>query len=341
MKKRNVSLDILKIIVTIGIIIVHYINKKFGGALTTQIPLNQNIIKTLYGLFLCSVNTFVLISGYYLIDDDKIKVRKIIDIIIMILFYGTLIYVFALIGGIIPGGKSSLQTLFKSITNVWFINIYLAMYILHPYFNKLLKSLNKKQHMNLIIILIFFFSIWPSLSYLMPKWFTIVMVKDYGYGIINFSILYSISAYIKLYKDEYRAGIFSILIAIAMLVITAVTRVYNYNYFPIIYMSVLIFILFKNITIKKPKKIIYYLSSCSLAVYLIHAHTATVKWMYQSLFKSTLYLKSNYLILHLFLTCIIIFVCCVIIELIRRLLFKYTVDKLLDKSKKINKVCKF
>lgn len=341
MKKRNLSLDLLKIISIFSIIIIHYINRNYGGAFNTTLQLNYNIISVLAAVFICSVNIFVLISGYYLIDDNKIKVRKIIDFISMIIFYGIIIYIASLIIGIISFDKDGIQLLFKSITNMWFINIYLVMYILHPYFNKLIKSINKKQHMYLIIILIFFFCIWPSLSYLKPNWFTLVMVKDYGYGIINFFMLYSISSYIKIYYDDYKITILPILIGVSMLIITAFTKCYIYNYFPIIYMSLLIFIIFKNIKINKYSKIIYMLSSCSLAVYLIHANPITVKWMYQTLLNSNKYCNSNNLIFHMFLSSILIFIFCVIIELLRRVLFKHTIDRLFDKSKKLNKVYKF
>lgn len=148
MKKesRNLAFDLLKVLSIIGIIILHYNNKGFGGGLNnpSTSDFNKYVYNIMEAFMIIGPNLFVLISGYYLCKNDKVKVRKILDFIIMLIFYGVLIYVLAVIFKITNFSKYSLRELYNSIINHWFIDIYIVMYILHPYFNKIIN--NKKKN---------------------------------------------------------------------------------------------------------------------------------------------------------------------------------------------------
>ena len=68
----------------------------------------------------------------------------------------------------------------------WFIAQYLALYMLYPFINCLLKNIDKKQHQTLIFILLLFLSIYAS-----------VYFANNGFSISWFILLYIIGAYIK------------------------------------------------------------------------------------------------------------------------------------------------
>ena len=81
--KRNYSLDLLKIVSIIFVIILHYNNGKMGGLLANTQPGTSNyfIARFTEILTIIACNLFVLISGYFLCKSNKIKIRKIVDIV--------------------------------------------------------------------------------------------------------------------------------------------------------------------------------------------------------------------------------------------------------------------
>ena len=79
--------------------------------------------------------------------------------------------------------------------------------------------------------------------------------------------------------------------------------------------------------------ILKYLASFSLSTYIIHENSFIIRWIYRTVFRSDYYSTTSYFIINMFITIVSIFVICMIIEIIRRWIFKYTIDKLLLKSK--------
>ena len=142
-----------------------------------------------------SVNIFIIITGYFMINKEFIKLSKVIQLIFITIFYGIAIYLILLLTNISNISIDSLLTFVKSITDSWFITTYVILFLCIPFINKLIKNLSKKSYRNLLIILIFFFSVWPSI-------WTFITVNDGGYGIINFLLMYLIGGYLKLYCNE-------------------------------------------------------------------------------------------------------------------------------------------
>ena len=67
--KRNVSLDLLRIIAMIMIVTLHVLGKGNGFAITD--PVIRMFSWTLESLCIVSVNLYVLISGYFLLDSNN------------------------------------------------------------------------------------------------------------------------------------------------------------------------------------------------------------------------------------------------------------------------------
>lgn len=336
-KERNMSLDLLKICSIIGVIILHYNNTKFGGLLSNPLTSNKNILigNIMEAITIISPNLFILISGYFLCKDNKIKIRKIVEIVMICIFYGISIFAIAVSFGLIKLDLSSIKILLKTICGHWFIDIYIILYILHPFINKLINNLNKKQNLYLIYIVFFFFSILPS-------FFTDITVKDGGYGIINFILLYLIAAYIRNYHDDYKINnrfLFTLfMITLSMGILGKdYGKIYNYNFAGVIFNSLIVFLIFKKYSFRK-SKIITTISSCSLATMLIHGHYNIETWMYQVLFNSKAYWNSKYMIIHMIVSCIIIFIICITIEVVRKKIFKHSIDLLLERIKIANRI---
>ena len=72
-KIRNTNIEILRILSILGVIILHYNNENMGGALayTSDLALNKFILLFFECLSICSVNLFVLITGYFMCHNNN------------------------------------------------------------------------------------------------------------------------------------------------------------------------------------------------------------------------------------------------------------------------------
>lgn len=72
-KIRNSNIELLRILTAMGIMILHYNNTTMGRGLTLaeNYSINQMLLILLESLFICGVNLFVLISGYFLSTSNR------------------------------------------------------------------------------------------------------------------------------------------------------------------------------------------------------------------------------------------------------------------------------
>ena len=222
MEKRESKFELLRIILILMVIGLHYFNGSMGGLLSNvdKFSVNYYLANFIESAFIIAVNVFIIITGYFMINKNEISVKKVYHLLSICIFYGIVIFVILLAIGKIQLNLSSIKNLIYTIDNRWFIVIYCILYLLIPFINKLLKSISKKQFQMLLGILIFFFSIWPT-------FFTNITVNDNGYGIINFIILYLIGGYIKLYKDDKKYSSISYIIYIVCTIITTFISIYK------------------------------------------------------------------------------------------------------------------
>lgn len=75
-KERNSNIELLRIVLALAVIILHYNNSDIGGALSVSRGMNYNLLVILESFSICAVNTFVLISGYYLCNSGKRETVK-------------------------------------------------------------------------------------------------------------------------------------------------------------------------------------------------------------------------------------------------------------------------
>ena len=131
--KRNIGLDILKIIAMIMIVFLHVLAK---GRFISDIY-NIELYRIAYIfeiLFIIAVNCYVLITGYFQID-AKFKIKKVINIWTKVVFYSITIYFFILLFGQKEFNiKDGIKVIFPILTNeYWFVNCYILLYIFSPF----------------------------------------------------------------------------------------------------------------------------------------------------------------------------------------------------------------
>ena len=342
---RNSAFEILRIIAIIFIIAHHF---SVHGAFDFSelgnsflITFNRTWTDLLLQLGKVGVNLFVLISGYFLIDNNKFKSKKIISIILMMFIFSISL---GLIFFFVEKKEFSISLLHSMIfpfgDNLWwFMTSYLVLYILSPLINRGIKAMNKKMHLILIIILLIIWSLLPTFLY-----------ENYGYSIFGWFItLYLIASYIKLYDINLKmkpwlgiilsVGIFLIWFAIRNVLHAYINpdkdilrRIIGWfalddmNNFVQIISVITFFLSFKGIKMKEIKPI-NYIASFTLGIYLFHDHIDMRKFLWITLFKNASFAASPLLILYSIGIILLVF----LMGLAVAIIYKYSIGLLIDK----------
>ncbi len=340
-EERQSNIELLRIILIMFILALHYLNGTYGGALNikniSNAENNYYIVRILESLFIVAVNCFILITGYFSYKQTKIKVKKVIDLLIIVCFYNVLIYIISIITKITAFNKETFQTFLATFYKggMWFIDIYIILYLLIPFINIVINKLSKKNMKILILILFIAFSLYPT-------FLANTTINDAGYGIVSFIMLYLIGAYINKYNANNKNIFIYLLIYIIMAGCTyyesindiLVSGPFDYNSIFNIIGSVSLFLVFTKFNFKS--KLINSISKHTLSIYIIHANDFIIKYVYRNLLKTNLFWKSDFLILHLLVSICIIFIICLLIDIIREFVFKRTISKFIQNKKFYN-----
>lgn len=330
---RNSKVELLRIIAMMGIVLVHYLNGRMGGALSNiNDGYNYYLIHFFESLGILSVNIFVIITSYYSTNEYKIKFRKIINLYSLMVLYALVLFIVTIILGEKMFSLKELLLVFVPFIDGrrWFVETYIIFMLIIPFLNKMLSNLNKFSMFTLTVILLLLFSVWPT-------FLTNAPILDNGYGITNFITLFVVTYYLKKYciaqKKIILLNIFIVsVIAIFVMSLISSGRSWAYcNLFNIVG-SVSIFQLFIN---SKPMdvKCINVISSTTFGVFLLHSDFNCWDLYYHKIMRCEHYYESNYLILHMILCVIASFFVFSIIEYLRQQLHKKTIKNTLMSQK--------
>ena len=344
-KKRENNLDFLRILCMIMILILHYLGK--GGLLE-----KENVGSTYFAIYymieslaMVSVNCYVLISGYFLVKSD-FKIKKFFKLWGEVIFYSITIYLMLLLFGLKEFNiKDLIKSCFPVLTKqYWFVNTYLAMYLLSPFINKLIYTLNRKEYKQLLLIII---SIFSAMSILPLR---CLLDTTGGYGIIWFICLYLIAGYVRIFiqdeniikhKSKFLIIYFlsAILTTLAILILQPISntignKLLKYNMPLVLVESMAIFMYFKCINIKNKyiNKMIMFMAPLTFGVYLIHEQPVFSTILYKDILHTEICYHNTYGILIVLCSSIIMFLACILIEYIRIKIMSF-----LKERKKLNK----
>lgn len=289
------------------------------------------------------VNLFVLISGYFLVTTKSIKISKVLIFWLQIFFYSVVIYaVFCITGSNHFNLKNLIENLFPlTYSKWWFATSYFVLLIFSPYINIILRSFSKKQYLCFISLLVGIFCVILSLSQ------QIYLCDD----IIWFVVLYCVAGYIRLYEKDIRSisKIIKLLIIISTLLLFIVvflsdskkaftiksfsitTILYDMVSIPIFMISIVIFMAFLKIKIPN-NRFINIVSSATFGVYLIHDSDYIRPFIWETVFKNNTFADSNIMIPYSVFVILMVFVCCTIIELLRKYLIEKNYMPLVNKA---------
>lgn len=287
---RNSSIELLRIISMLGVVILHYNNPEIGGGFrsVTDGSINQIYLYITESCFVGAVNLFILISAYYLSVSNKRRISKVVELILQVIVFN-----FAgFLGGIVLLDKPfTIERFAVNFLPVnYFVVLYITLYVLSPFINKLVDNLNRNSFGKLILLATILFSIWTiAVDYLENITNTIfeglstigAYGSQYGYTIVNFILVYLIGAYIRRYgiKIEKRMLLILGLLSIALLSWMALAEhrhglptiaTWNYNHPLVIFLPVVVLLLFLNYDFNN--KCINELAKASFTCFLFHGH---------------------------------------------------------------------
>ena len=366
--QRNQSIELLRTLSMFSIVIIHFythglFKEPNNYGINFTIFNTQSVVRLINYLFseyihaiVCvSVNCYVFITGYFLIE-KKFKIKRIINTWFTTLFYSVIVSIFLFFTKISPINITDIvKSLFPITFNqYWFVTNYIGLIALSPFINILCKQITKQQLQFLLVI-----------SFLMNMTIFIIFpwAKSFGNNSMSLSwfiCLYLTSAYLRLYgvNGDYkfylkRAIALSAIIFIYTMALEFVSYYYHsntlyhwgYAYNSLeFFLSILVFIIFLKFrfTSNSVSNFLIKISPYTFGVYLIHdnCHVRNILW---NRFDWNHLLNSEFFILQMIVITLIIFGICIGIDYGRERFFRILrISDLLDViSKRMEKYIPF
>lgn len=315
----------------------------FSSVIASKSLVLSNIFLLIFGAWgKIGINCFVLITGYFMCKSD-ITGKKYFKLLFEVMLYKILIFLVFLLCGKESLTLTSLLNTFLPTTSVssGFTDCFLIFYLLIPFINLLINQLNKKKHLTLTAILLFTYSLMGTVP-----WFTV----NLNY-ISWFFVLYLIASYIRMYPESLPQKklfwgvtlLVSIVISVLSILVIysgkAVIINYNDPYYFLsdsykilaVTTSVSAFVFFKNL--KLPYcKFINTVGATTYGILLIHSSSDTMrKWLWGDILKNNSYYGSSKIYLHAFISVVLVFAVCSLIDFIRIKAIEGPALKLFDK----------
>lgn len=201
-KKRNSSIELLRIIAAMSVVIVHYnwniaFREEVGGE-------NQILLHFADSLAIPAVDIFMVISGFFSCMSYKRTIGKPFNLLFQVIFWHILFYII----GCIQGSRVlCLHDLFFSfIYPDYFVTLYVVVYVFSPYINLLIDRLTIRDFRFFLFFCILVFSVWAFSVDVILRDFTTNLNNASPVGIggghggcsfVNFCLAYLIGAYIR------------------------------------------------------------------------------------------------------------------------------------------------
>lgn len=291
-KGRESNIELLRILSILGVIILHYNNETIGGGLqyVAKNSTNYYILMLLESCAICAVDLFMLISGYFSCSRKSTTLKKPLALITQVIFFS---FSRTILSGTVKKTLTIRSAILSLVPANYFVILYITVYLLSPYLNLLYERITK----NFIYLILFLFSIYPTIVEVFSQitgigWVGLSTIGAYGsqwgYQIVNFILMYFLGMYIRKNIDQImriNIGLLSLSLCGIILLITVWSCIsemagYSRN-IAWIYCNPLVvleatafFILFLKIQLGC-NKLINQLSAACFTVFLTHGYLIT------------------------------------------------------------------
>lgn len=360
-KKRNSSIELLRIICMLLIVAHHYSYYSGFPDISYENFNVQSVFTQLFGAFgqfSCAV--FAVISGYYISAQDfdtseqvYKHYKKVIPMIAQFMFYSIgIMLVLGCINRIDFTSENIIQSCLPVIYGNWYVRYYILFFLFVPFLNIMTSKLSEKMFTALVVMS---FVIWAVVPYFVKGTFYF-SCEDF------FLVMYFIGAYLRRYMEKRLSTriiiigfVISILAYIATIVLydlygyyqmndeyfTTAQSVMKYNQPLTAVAAVFTFLLFNRVSFYN--YFINGLAASVMGVYLIHDNNLLKYAIWRDIFPDFNFAGSIYI--HAILKVLLVFIVCIAIDMIRsrtigRFVYGYYskgLDKLYEKISIKNK----
>lgn len=206
-----------------------------------------------------------------------------------------------------------------------FGSAYLAFFLFIPFLNILIKGMNKKQHLTLIVLCLGVYTVLATLK--------IRVVFNY---VTWFSVIYIIGAYLRIYPEKWftnnRVWGLSLLVSLLLSWCSVLAGLWVFIHFgknlcyhfvadsnkPLaVTTAICAFMYFKNLHLGH-NKAINKIAASAYGVLLIHANSDTMRqWLWRDTLHNVNYIDSGFLFLHAICSVVGIYILCTVIDMLR------------------------
>lgn len=279
---RQSNIELLRILAILGVVILHYNSVGGGFANVPAGGASMCLLYGLEGLFICCVDVFLLITGYFSCTQQRRRPSKALGLLLQVI-------VFQLVGvgiDLLRGARYTPRDLLLSlIPGNYFVSLYIALFFLSPYLNILLTNLTRKGLKRLVLTCLILFSLVPTvtdiLDALLPEdlsgaSFISIHGSISGYSIVNFALMYLIGSALRLLDIRVKKRY------CALVLVLTVTALSFWGYFDtvtgmaraycnplVILAAVAVFLLAGNLRFHS--KIVNFLSPATFTCFLLHS----------------------------------------------------------------------
>lgn len=341
--KRESSIELLKVLALIAIIICHtYTNFTLASDYTNEEKIFFDVttfsnaeyfsfqIIITFG-YLCDIIFFVCTS-WFLCDKKRNNKGKIANMIINTFFLSVLfLLVYAILNFEISDGLV-LSSFFPISNRVyWYITCYIIFYSIYPYLNILIDNISKKQHFSFCFVSFMLYYVYS---------FLLSYELFYINKLIAFIIIYFIVSYIKKYNYDFcESTKTNIIVFVATTFTFYLYRFVNFAITPInvdwhvlynpffLIMAISLLNIFRRI--KFHSEIINTISSLTMFAYIVHSNPLLVNnTIIPLISKLLLVTGTNYIVIKILLFALLLAIISFAISFIYRALTNKLVRKI-------------
>lgn len=231
-RKRISSIELLRIISMIMICSCHVIAELTN---TNYIPfndfvvdwsapgggdLNHVVLSIIHQWGLLGNTIFFICSSWFLLEDNKVKINRVITLIIDIeVISGLFLVVYLIVAGDDASLVLGIKMLFPHTFRLfWYLTAYIILYLIHGHLNNMIRYMSKRK-MKVIAIVCTIYIVYSYFT----KWY-------FSNVIISWILLYFLIGYIKIYIKHISVMTNIALLIIGIIGIVLIPIILNYLY---------------------------------------------------------------------------------------------------------------
>ena len=347
--KRNSTIEILRILAIFIIILSHF--SVHGGHeidVLLQDRFRNAVLLHFFQQGNLGTNLFIILTGYFMVR-SSVHPRRILQLILQVWTTSVILYIVAyLIKGQPIYTDTILYACFPiTFQTYWFFTAYIVLLLFSVLLNRAIKQISQKAYRLILLFFILFYSFAPFITRIINLYHPEIRYVDYFTSVvILFILLYLLGAYLRLYPLSIfrkhplqRSALFFLIATLFLfLCVLSLDRQTAGSVLPeTAYInSILMFSLFERssplVLVQAVSLVVFFtslpetriplinrISGCVFGIYLLHDHPAVRPLLWMDLLHVSKYGYSHHLILRAGAIVVLVFLICLVIELLRQL----------------------